>query len=499
MAAGVKEKLRNLGRNFGDGLSPYLPEYFPVAWKLGLSISVMIIFGMAVLGSIVLNSQLERMQQQADQFGATIARQLADTAREPLLADDAFTLKILLNNLISRDTLRGAALFDRDGNLTHLAGQSPERVMLTTATKMTRWQGSDGPLTTYFVPVTVQDMLAGYAAVTLSRSDIIDAQKSARETIITATILMSFIAIVVAFLVSRRLSRPIHDLLTAASAISAGDLNYRIQERRNDEIGLLINAYNSMAHGLLEKGQVEKVLSRFVSPSVARKMMSDLDKVSLGGREVVGSVIFADIVGFTRLSENMAPDAVADMLNEYFDAISMAATFYRGTIDKYMGDCAMIVFGIPEEDSEHEFHAMCCGVMIQRLVKRLNLYRASRGLTTVEFRIGINSGPMLAGNLGSRDRMQYTVVGDSVNLASRLSNMAGAGEVIVPQELAVQPNIRSRVRSRQSGAMRVRGKSEPIMTYVVEGVHAQSETLMEQRVAQFLNELMDEPRRVNNG
>src|SRR5690606_39345408 len=107
-------------------------------------------------------------------------------------------------------------------------------------------------------------------------------------------------------------------------------------------------------------------------------------------------VIFADIVGFTRLSENMAPDAVADMLNEYFDAINMAATFYRGTIDKYMGDCAMIVFGIPEEDPEHEFYAMCCGVMIQRLVIRLSLYRASRGLTTVDFRIGINSGPMLA-------------------------------------------------------------------------------------------------------
>src|SRR5690606_1038318 len=251
VAAGVREKLRNLGRNFGDGLIPYLPDYFPVAWKLGLSISVLIIFGMAVLGSIVLNSQLERMQQQADEFGATIARQLADTAREPLLADDAFTLKILLNNLISRDTLRGAALFDRDGKLTYLAGVSPDRVLLTTASKMTRWQDKNVPLTTYFVPITVQDMLAGYAAVTLSGNDIIAAQKSARETITTATILMSLIAIVVAFLVSRRLSRPIRDLLTAASAISAGDLNYRIQERRNDEIGLLINAYNSMAHGLL--------------------------------------------------------------------------------------------------------------------------------------------------------------------------------------------------------------------------------------------------------
>lgn len=499
MAASLREKFGNISRNLGDGISPYLPDYFPVAWKLGLSISAMIVVGMAVLGTLVTNNQLARMQQQVDLFGATIARQLADTAREPLLAEDTFTLNILLNNLVTSDTLRGAALFDREGQLTQLAGESPRHVMLTTDSRMMRWQGADGPLTTYFVPITVQDMFAGYAAITLSGNPIIEARENAREAIVTATILMSLIAIVVAFLVSRRLSRPIHDLLTAASAISAGDLNYRIQERRNDEIGLLINAYNSMAHGLLEKGQVEKVLSRFVSPSVARKMMADLDKVSLGGREVQGSVIFADIVGFTRLSESMTPDAVAEMLNGYFDAISMAATFYRGTIDKYMGDCAMIVFGVPEDDPEHEFHAMCCGVMIQRLVRRLNLYRASRGLTTVEFRIGINAGTMLAGNLGSRDRMQYTVVGDAVNLASRLSNMAGAGEVIVPQVLAIHDNIRSRVRARQSGAMRVRGKSEPIMTYVIEGVHAQSETLMEQRIAQFLNELMDEPRRLNNG
>ncbi|MDF1780923.1 MAG: adenylate/guanylate cyclase domain-containing protein [Alcanivoracaceae bacterium] len=498
MAAGFKEKLRNVSRNFGDGLSPYLPDYFPVAWKLGLSISGLIIVGMAVLGSIVLNSQLERMQTQADRFGATIALQLADTAREPLLADDGFNLKVLLNNLVRSDTLRGAALFDRDGNLSQIVGESPERVLITTDSRLMRWDGADGPLSTYFVPIAINDMTAGYAAVTLSGKRIIEARQNAQDTIVTATILMSLIAIVVAFVVSRKLSAPIHQLLTAASAISAGDLNYRIDDRRNDEIGLLINAYNSMAHGLLEKGQVEKVLSRFVSPTVARKMMADLDQISLGGREVEGSVIFADIVGFTRLSENMAPDAVAEMLNGYFDAISMAATFYRGTIDKYMGDCAMIVFGVPEDDDEHEYHSMCCGVMIQRMIQRLNLYRASRGLTTVEFRIGINSGSMLAGNLGSRDRMQYTVVGDAVNLASRLSNMSGSGEVIVPQALAVQPNISSRIRARQSGAMRVRGKSEPIMTYIVDGVHAQSETLMEQRIAQFLNELMEEPLRIRN-
>ena len=499
MASGLKQKLQNLGRNIGDGLSPYLPEYFPVAWKMGLSISALIALGMAVLGTLVLNSQLDRMQDQADRFGATIARQLADTAREPLLAEDTFTLEVLLNNLVAGQSLRGAALFDREGALAHQAGETPDHVLLTTQSKLMRWHGVDESLSTYFVPISVKDMTAGYAAVTLSGKGIEEALAKARDTIISATIVMSLVAIVVAFVLARRLSQPIHNLLSAASAISSGDLTYRIAERRNDEIGLLINAYNDMAHGLLEKNQVEKVLSRFVSPSVARKMMADLDQISLGGREAQGSVLFADIVGFTRMSENMTPDAIAELLNGYFDAISMAATFYRGTIDKYMGDCAMIVFGVPEEDSEHLFHCVCCGVMIQRLIQRLNLYRASRGLTTVAFRIGINSGTMLAGNLGSRDRMQYTVVGDAVNLASRLSNMAGAGDVIAPQVLIDQPNLRSRVRARQAGEMRVRGKSEPIMTHVIEGVHAQSETLMEQRIAQFLNELMEEPLRVNNG
>jgi adenylate cyclase len=498
VATGFREKLGNVGRNISDGLNPYLPEYFPVAWKLGLSISIMIVVGMAVLGSVILNSQLERMQAQADRFGATIALQLADTVREPLLAEDQFNLKILLSNLVRSDTLRGAAIFDRDGKLAQLSGESPERVLITSDSKKMRWSGTDGPLSTYYVPIQVQDMTAGYAAVTLSGKGIRDALKQAQDTILTATLIMGGIAIIVAFIVSRRLSRPIHNLLSAASAMSSGDLNYQIDERRNDEIGKLITAYNSMARGLLEKGQVEKVLSRFVSPSVARNMMSDLDQISLGGREVQGSVIFADIVGFTRLSENMAPDAVAELLNGYFDAISIAATFYRGTIDKYMGDCAMIVFGIPEEDSEHLFHSISCGVMIQRLIQRLNLYRASRGLTTVEFRIGINAGTMLAGNLGSRDRMQYTVVGDAVNLASRLSNMSNAGDVMLPEALVLQPNIRSRIRARQSGAMRVRGKSEPLMTYIVEGLHAQSEVLMEQRIAQFLDELMEEPLRLKN-
>ena len=470
-------------------IQPYIPEYFPVAWKMGLSISALILIGMTLLAFILLNNQLQRMRDQADSFGNAIATQLAHTAREPLLAEDRFLLKVHINNLVRSDSIAGAALFNREGQPIDQAGVQPP-ASAPSSMEVRRWGGlGKDAMSTYFAPIRVNDNLAGSVAVTLSDRSITLAQREVRNTLITATVAMGVLAIIASFLISRRLAQPIHNLLAATSAMRKGDLHYRIQARRYDEIGHLIEAYNGMAHAMMEKDQVERVLKRFVSPSVARKMMANLDQVPLGGRAVTAAVVFADIVGFTRLSESLAPEAVADMLNVYFDAISAASDFYRGTIDKYMGDCAMIVFGVPEEDSEHLFHGLCCAVMIQRLVTRLNQYREARGLTTVEFRIGMSSGAMLAGNLGSRERMQYTVVGDTVNLASRLSNMAGAGEIIAASAIMADPNIGSRVRATEYGAMRVRGRQEPVGTFRVDGVHALSETLMEQRIAQFLAEI----------
>lgn len=480
-----------LKQRFDALIKPYIPAYFPVAWKMGLSISALLLIGMTLLGTLLLNNQLQRMRAQADVFGGAIATQLAHTAQEPLLAEDSFLLKVHINNLVRSENVQGSALFDRNGKELDQAGLVPPGGTPGTDT-VRRWRLDHETLSTYFAPVMVNDAVAGSVAVTLSDRPIVVAQREVRDTMITATLVMGLLAIIASFLISRRLAQPIHNLLAATSAMRQGDLQYRIRERRNDEIGHLIEAYNSMAHSMLEKDQVEKVLQRFVSPSVARKMMADLNQVTLGGRDVVATVVFADIVGFTRLSESLAPEAVANMLNVYFDAITTAADCYRGTIDKYMGDCAMIVFGVPEEDSEHLFHGLCCAVMIQRMVARLNQHRQAHGQTTVEFRIGINSGAMLAGNLGSRERMQYTVVGDAVNLASRLSNMAAAGEIVAAKDLFADANIASRARATEYGSMRVRGRQGQVGTCRVVGVHALSETLMEQRIAQFLARLNPE-------
>lgn len=484
MRKNFTQGVHNVAGHLQDSLGPLLPRYLPVVWKLGLAIGLLIAFGMAICGGLILHYQTQHMQQQADSFGQAAARQLADSSREPLLARDDFALDILLNNIISTDMLIGASIRSHDGSLRKTVGQAPE--VLGNSPQLYRWQRGSETFTTHVQPVSVNEVSAGYVSATLSDRQIRQSQEQVKRTILLITLLMTAAGFVLAIFVSHRLVKPLMELLETARVLNQGQMQLTLKNKRTDEIGELIETYRHMARGLIEKNQIERVLARFISPSVARKLMKDLQEVSLGGNEVYASVVFADIVGFTRLSEVHDSETVAEILNSYFEVISQAANFYRGTIDKYMGDCAMITFGVTEPDSEHIFHALCCSVMIMKAVTRLNQERTRQQLPVVEMRIGLNSGNMLAGNLGSSERMQFTVVGDAVNIASRLSTMGQAGEIITTEEVIGNTNIRSRLHSSQSGTMRVRGRNLPVNTYRIEGVHRDSEQLMEQRLATFM-------------
>ncbi len=189
---------------------------------------------------------------------------------------------------------------------------------------------------------------------------------------------------------------------------------------------------------------------------------------SLGGDCVTGSVLFCDVVGFTELAESRDPGEVGALLNDYFGYLALAAESCGGTVDKFIGDAIMIVFGVPGEDPHHALHAMTCGMLIQQLTGRINGLRRARGLDAVMLRVGVSSGPMLAGNLGSTERMQYTVVGDTVNVAARLCSMAAPGGVLVTDAtMAYGPpgEIRHYVNL---GASELRGRKQTVEVHAME-------------------------------
>ena len=465
-----------------------VPNHFPIAYKLAIIMTLLISSGMIILGMFIVNNQTQLLHKQMNHFADTVVEQLADNSKELVMSDDILSLMVVISNLGAQDNILGAVIYAEDGQILASSGVIPSDEIYRLYNRsdenknkkdhfQLHWKTNSetGQLVSaisYIVPIKFQNIVAGHALVTFSTSEIEQTILDMIQAIVVITIIMIILGVFVSLHMGRRISKPIHSLMDASREISNGNYKYQIKERRNDELGNLTEALNRMADGLLEKTQVENAFSRYVSKGVAKEIMGNLEHVHLGGHHVEGSVIFADIVGFTELSERYSGEEMSDLLNDYFSYISLASKMYLGTIDKYMGDCAMIVFGVPEEDKLHKLHAVYCAVMIQTLVERINIIRRNNNKIAVSFRIGINSGSMLAGNLGSSERMQYTVVGESVNLASRLQHIANENQIIVSREFYNDPDIQWRLTAKKYKSIHLRGIKEEVSTYVITDVIA---------------------------
>jgi adenylate cyclase len=180
---------------------------------------------------------------------------------------------------------------------------------------------------------------------------------------------------------------------------------------------------------------LQRLLTHF-SPKVRQRLLerAGRGRLTLGGERSEVSILFSDIRGFTRMSAGMEPDDVVDMLNNYFGALVEAIFRCEGTIDKFIGDAILAVFGSPDADPEQHHHALHAALAMQEAVQKLNETRKARGLPTCEIGIGVHSGEVLHGFVGTQERLEFTVVGDAVNRASRFCAAAGANEIIVSSE-----------------------------------------------------------------
>ena len=459
-----------------------LPARVPIALKLALAFVLLIALGMIVLGILLGSNQTTLLEKQMDTYGSTLVSQMAETAREPLLADDKLNLELLTNSLHQDSNVMGAAVYSDEHTPVVETGLVPklqQHDLVTSkyndSVSIQTWGGSspDQAMISYISPIMFHEVTVGYVLVTFDHSVMSLAKRETVETVISTILLMLLLAIAISFYLGRRLTRPIQQLVEASNAFANGEYDYHIAGERNDELGVLMQSMNFMGEGLLRKEQVEQVFSRYVSPQVANRAIADLERMEeleLGGQHVNASVLFADIVGFTSMSESMSPQEISSLLNQYFSNIARAVQFCRGHIDKYMGDCAMIVFGVPEEYEDHSFYALSCSWMILELVRQMNLQRKKNGLTPVEFRIGVNSGTMLAGNMGSTERMEYTVVGDAVNLASRLSHAGEPGQIIVTEEMLGYKETLDRIVTTHRGKIKLRGKKEPVSIFHIRDI-----------------------------
>ena len=216
-----------------------------------------------------------------------------------------------------------------------------------------------------------------------------------------------------------------------------------------------------------EKRQVKKLFARYVSKDVFDQLMADPSRAQLGGQRREMTVLFTDIRGFTTFSEQGQPEEIVQQLNEYFSRMVQVLFEHRGTLDKFVGDAVMALFGAPVDDPDHAEHAVQAGLAMLRELDDLNRGWASEGRPTLAIGVGINTGEMVAGNIGSETIMSYTVIGDAVNLGSRLESLNKQyGTSIIISE-STRARLKGRYHIRPLGEAVVKGKTKPVAIFEV--------------------------------
>jgi len=436
---------------------------------------------MSLLAYTLGTRQVDMVRTQIHANGFAVADLLAASVTELVFTDDHFALQVINNHMAQDANVLGSVIYDETGQHLAEAGDFPNMAWPELMANMEvdenerrflNWHAGVGvagtDVVSFLGEVTFDGVVGGYVLVTFSRGILKDTLREVVSGVVVTALILASVLVLIAFAMSRRIAKPIHALVAGAGRIAEGKFTVKVEGDRADELGQLISAFNQMAEDLEKKQRVETVLSHFVAGDVAKEMLESLEDVSIGGKKVDATVLFVDIVGFTSLSESLNPEDVADFLNEFFSYFTVCSHLFFGTVDKFIGDCAMVLFGAPRENPDHRYNAIACAVVMQKLLKEINARRQVQGKHLVNVRIGINSGEMMAGVLGTQNRMDYTVVGDAVNIASRLCNVAEPAEIVIPDSL--YQAVQERVTAEEYQEVTVKGKTEPIHTWKVQTV-----------------------------
>jgi adenylate cyclase len=269
----------------------------------------------------------------------------------------------------------------------------------------------------------------------------------------------------IALFLGVRFSKPIKQLVEATEAIGKGDYHHRVRLQRKDELGNLAAAFNHMGAELLRHKLARESFGKYVGEEVLEMIVNDSEQLWLKGHDNDATILFADIRGFTAYAENRDPKTVVAMLNTYFEMATRSILEYGGYVDKFIGDCVLGVFGVPVLRKDHVERAVRAALdLIQELQQNGN--RGNPLLSSVG--IGIHTGHIVSGNIGSQSKMEYTVIGDTVNLASRLSGLAAPGEILVTE--AVYQTLGKMITVTPTGTRSIKGKTAPVKTYRITSI-----------------------------
>jgi len=263
-------------------------------------------------------------------------------------------------------------------------------------------------------------------------------------------------------LIARTVTKPVLTLAEGMSRVDDGDYTRFVTIKQKDEIGKLADTFNKMIKGLAERDRVRNLLGKVVSVAVAEELLSK--EIELGGEEREVTVLFSDLRNFTTLCEHRSPKDILSLLNTYLTKVSAVVELNGGVVDKYIGDAIMALYGAPLRHNDDAERAINTAMNMCHALDELNSDFEQRGLPRLDMGIGINTALVVVGNMGSQTRLNYTVIGDGVNLASRLEGLSKKYGVSIIVSESTQAMSTGFI-FRELDKVIVKGKTTPIVIY----------------------------------
>lgn len=304
--------------------------------------------------------------------------------------------------------------------------------------------------------------------------------QSAVAAAVSLAVVMMLIAVF-----SKLITRPLDRVVTAMRhVVETGDLSSRVHVTLNDETGELADSFNSMTRALefayediksyalraavsrKREMKIRNVFQKYVPNQVIEQFFAAPDAM-LSGEERQLAILFSDIRGFTSFSENLSSRDIVESLNQYFGRMVDVIMSHEGVVDKYIGDALMAVFGAPLEDKDSAYHAVISAFGLLEQLADFNAWQEQRGRQGFRIGVGVDYGRVTVGNIGSERKMDYTVIGDRVNLASRLEGLTKTYREPILISESVRRHLRNRIPCRMVDRVQVAGRSAGIAVYAV--------------------------------
>jgi len=404
---------------------------FPLRWRWTMLVGFAVGMAVLVLALVILDMERDAWLESQESQAEVLVDRLGDELKIPMLSGSAAEVDVIVRGFLQTvPAVLAAHVQYVDGKNQQFGNAVVNTDMLEQIVQAKHIIRLTGDGLWFAKRIIYGGTTIGSVAVRYSE----EAWESLASRLVTRMLLAASLVILLAsmlvYWIAGQMSRPMELLAAAASRVAGGDYSVRLAVEGNDEVSDATRQFNSMVAELAHKEEIRDVFGRYLNPKLVSEVFEGGSAhVEDSSQEV--TVLFADMVGFTSFSESAAPAEIVDVLNKHFEVFHRIIDYFDGHVDKYIGDAVMAVFNHPNEDPEHARNASMAGLAMTIACRKLGVLRKNG--EPISFRVGLNRGNVIVGSIGAAERLEYTVIGDTVNVASRMGGLGEGGEVIVSQ------------------------------------------------------------------